>query len=232
MSFYPNAKLLLIPESATQKTIVPRAIILHSAGGKGSLHNFWLNSSDLECHFWISSTGDVEQYMNTTTRADANLGANNFAISIETESTVNATEPWTEAQVKEIVKLCDWLCTTHNIPRSQIQSPEGSGIGWHIMFGTPGPWTPTSKVCPGPKRIEQTKNVIIPAVAKLEQPSQEDFLANMDPKEQKELIDKINGTALQVDAIFKAMMEDPKAPKGNLFKRIRDSLARIENKAA
>lgn len=226
---YPSAKLQLIPESATQAHIVPRAIILHSAGGKGSLYGFWLNSSDLECHFWISETGVVEQYMSTTTRADANLHANSFAVSIETESTVTASEPWTQAQLDAIIKLCDWLCETHNIPREQIASPTGSGIGWHVMWGAPGDWTPArGKVCPGPRRIEQTQQIVIPAVAKMAQPQEQDDWLDMTPAEQKALVDKVNGTALQVDAIYKAMMDDAKAPKGNLFKRLRDSLARIE----
>lgn len=224
---YPSATLKLIPESATQAHIVPRAIILHSAGGKGSLYGFWLNSSDLECHFWVSETGVVEQYMSTTTRADANLHANSFAVSIETESTVSASEPWTQAQLDAIIKLCDWLCTTHNIPREQIASPVGSGIGWHVMWGAPGEWTPAKgKVCPGPKRIEQTKNVVIPAVAKMatQTPTtDEGWLMALSDKEQKELY-------LWTAALYQAVIDGEKAPKNNILKRIRDGIARIEAK--
>lgn len=166
MAIYPKAVNKLLPENASQPRITPRAVILHSAAGRGSLYGFFKNSSSLESHFWVSEKGVVEQYIDTTVRADANRNANSFAVSIETESSPSATEPWTSAQVTAIIALCDWLCSTHGIPRKQIESATGSGIGWHIMFGAPGPWTPVAKSCPGPARIIQARNVIIPAVAK------------------------------------------------------------------
>lgn len=166
MSLCPFAVVRLLPESATQPTIAPRVAILHSAAGRGSLYGFFRNSSNLESHFWVSDAGVIEQYVDTNRRADANLHANGFAVSIETESSPQATERWTEPQAAAIVRLLDWLCTEHpNIRRRQCDSPTGSGIGWHIMFGTPGPWTPVAKSCPGPARVAQARDEIIPAVA-------------------------------------------------------------------
>jgi hypothetical protein len=166
MALYPHAAHKLLPESATQPRITPRAIILHSAAGRGSLYNFFKTSSSLESHFWVSERGVVEQYIDTERRADANRNANGFAISIETESSPQATEPWTSAQVNAIIALCSWLCSTHQIPRAKIPKWDGAGIGWHIQFGAPGPWTPVAKSCPGASRIIQVQNVIIPTVAK------------------------------------------------------------------
>lgn len=164
MAICPFAVKRLLPESVTQPRIKPRVFIMHSAAGRGSLYNFFLNSSSLESHFWIASDGTIEQYIDTEVRADANLKANSFAISVETESSPAATEPWTEAQAISLVRLGDWAATTHGIPRKQVEAWDGSGFGWHIMFGAPGPWTPVAKSCPGPARIEQAKNVIIPSI--------------------------------------------------------------------
>lgn len=165
---YPHASHRLLPEATTQPTISPRAIIVHSAAGRGSLYGWWQNpqSNGLECHFWVSETGKVEQYVPTTVRADANGEANSFAISIETESSVQATERWTAAQAAALVDLIDWCCRVHLIPRRQMSTPVDSGLGWHVMFGAPGPWTRArGKTCPGPARIPQLRREIIPAVA-------------------------------------------------------------------
>ena len=164
-----KAKVMLLPENATQGRITPRVVIMHSAAGKGSLYRFFLRSSNLESHFWVSETGAVEQYIDTNVRADANNKANGFAISIETESTRSATEPWNPAQLAAIVKLVRWCCDTHGIPTVKCPRWDGSGIGWHIQFGAPGPWTPVSKSCPGPARIRQMPGLIA-AVATRPQP--------------------------------------------------------------
>lgn len=165
---YPAAVTRLIPEAHTQPTITPRAVIVHSQAGRGSLYGWWLNpaSKGLECHFWVSESGKVEQYVPTTVRADAQGAANAFAISIETESSVQATERWTAAQAAALVDLIDWCCRVHLIPRRQMSTPVDSGLGWHVMFGAPGPWTRArGKTCPGPARIPQFRDEIIPLVA-------------------------------------------------------------------
>ena len=194
MSLCPFATRKLLPESHTQPAIAPRVAILHSAAGRGSLYGWFLNSSNLESHFWVSETGEIEQYMDTQVRADANLKANAFAVSIETESSPQATERWTPAQAAAIVRLLDWLCTEHPaIKRQQCPAWDGSGIGWHIMFGTPGPWTPVAKSCPGPARIAQARNEIIPAVVagSTQPPPPKGWLDMLNDQEQRDLYDAV-----------------------------------------
>lgn len=167
MSLYPEADVKLLPANDRQAKITPMAIIVHSAAGRGSLHGWWLNplSKGLECHFWVSDTGRVEQYMDTTVRADANGEANSFAISIETESTREATERWTPAAAAAITKLIAWLCREHVIPAEIMAHKTAPGLGWHVMFGAPGPWTKArGKTCPGPARIPQFVGEIVPRV--------------------------------------------------------------------
>jgi hypothetical protein len=155
-----------LSENHTQGAIVPRAVILHTAvSASDSLFSFFQNNSNLESHFYVTEEGVVEQYMDTQIMADANKNANAFAVSIETEDG-RQIKPWTPAQLAMLIRLVTWICDTHHIPKVQIPTAYGSGIGWHVMFGAPGPWTPVSKSCPGTPRIAQTRAELIPAVAR------------------------------------------------------------------
>lgn len=168
MALCPFAERKLLPENATQARITPRAVIAHSAGGEAELYGWWHNdqSRGLESHFWIGRDGRIVQYIDTEVRADANGEANGYAVSIETQSTKQAAERWDPPQAAALVRLIDWLCTAHRIPRRLMTSPTGSGLAWHVQFGAPGPWTKAAgKVCPGPARIEQYCDEIVPAVA-------------------------------------------------------------------
>lgn len=220
----PFATVKLLPESDSQPTIVPRAIILHSAAGRGSLYRYFRDSSNLESHFWISEKGVIEQYMDTERRAEANRDANTFAVSIETESSVQATERWTTAQADAIVRLCVWLCESHGIPKRQIASPTGAGIGWHVMFGAPGPWTPVAKSCPGPARVIQARDEIIPAVRRTDPadpykpptPPKGPLMALTDA-EQTELLNKVREVHRELTS-----SADASSPKGaSLLWRVR-----------
>lgn len=171
MAKCPFAKQRILPESATQRSIVPAITIDHSQAGSGSLYNYWLSGSNLECHFWVALDGTIEQYMDTEVQADANLDANRWyesatnthygAISIETENSVQATynaykggqgaeafydDPWTPAQIASLKRLHRWLADTHpTIKRQKCNAPTvgGRGLGYHSMWGTgPTPWIP------------------------------------------------------------------------------------------
>ncbi len=171
MAICPFAVQRLLPENSSQPFIVPRAIILHTAVDSptpnSSIHDYFARSDvGVESHFYVKDNGEIEQYIDTGRSADANLDANGFAISIETEDDGNPDQnAWNSAQLNSLVKLCAWLCDTHKIPKSQIPKWNGSGIGWHSMWGAPSHWTPSAgKTCPGPKRIPQVP-LIIKAVA-------------------------------------------------------------------
>jgi hypothetical protein len=164
MAWCPFAIHKPLSENHWQGSITPRAVILHTAvSGASSLFGFFQNNSNLESHFYVRNDGTIEQYMDTGIRADANKNANDFAVSIETQDD-RVIKPWTAQQVDALVRLVSWICNVHGIAKRQIPSAYGEGIGWHVQFGAPGPWTPVSKSCPGSPRIEQTKNVIIPRV--------------------------------------------------------------------
>src|SRR5438067_555634 len=81
MALYPQAKLRLWHPDNPERSIVPRAVIVHTnavnAEDPGS-------QGGLSWHFQCGQHGAVYQHRDTETRAAANAGANDFAISIET----------------------------------------------------------------------------------------------------------------------------------------------------
>lgn len=225
----------LLPESSTQPKITPRVVILHSAAGRGSLYNFFLRSSSLESHFWVSTAGQVEQYVDTNVRADANRNANPFAISIETESSPSATEPWSPAQYEAIVALVAWCCETHGIPAVICPRWDGSGIGWHIMWGAPGPWTPVAKSCPGPARIRQMPG-LVRDVARLlggatpdptPNPTKGPLMALTDA-EQKRLLETVEANALILRQLQSDLIPPDTEQKGRFAPRVIGALSRLE----
>lgn len=103
------------------------------------------------------------QIMDSSARADANLTANARAISVELVGT--GDDPYTDWQIAEAIRIGRWAVATHPIPKRIIPAHDQGGLGWHTMFGAPGPWTSVrGKVCPGGTRIDQLKTTVFPAV--------------------------------------------------------------------
>lgn len=163
MALCPFAEHLLIPPGANDPRIVPRVAVLHvDAGGAASLYTYFRDrSGGVESHFHVRRDGVIEQYRDTDYQADANHLANDFAVSIETQG-YGAGE-WTPEQLASIKRLLRWLNEAHPlIALQKCPTWNGSGVGYHVQFGSPGAWTPVAKSCPGPDRIRQFNTVIVP----------------------------------------------------------------------
>lgn len=189
MARCPFAKQrILSPENANAAKIVPRSVILHTAVdgvGPTDLATYFDGEAiGAESTFFVHMDGSIDQMMDTEKEADANGIADKWAISVETEddSARRGSDilPWTAAQVEALIRLIDWCCTTHNIPRKRCTSsrlPGASGIGYHSQpmrerfDGTShNPWTAfQGKSCPGDKRVAQYPG-IVSRVATLTQP--------------------------------------------------------------
>ena len=170
MAVYPRAVQKLIPPGSNDPRIKPRVAILHvDAGNAESLHTYFRDrSGGIESHFHIARNGTVEQYRDTDYQADANHQANDFAVSIETQGYGDGT--WSPAQLAAIKALLKWLHDVHDIPLEKCEVWDGRGVGYHVQFGAPGPWTPVAKSCPGPKRIQQFHQVLVPWMTALSNP--------------------------------------------------------------
>lgn len=160
MALYPGALLRLIPPGANDPRITPRAVILHVAVSEGdSLHDYFANrSGGIESHFYVLHDGTVEQYRDTGWQADAQLYTE--AVSIETQGMGAGT--WTPAALASLKRLILWLHDVHDIPLVPIDEPRGAGVSYHSRFRE---WSPVTKSCPGPDRIRQYNDVLVPWMA-------------------------------------------------------------------
>lgn len=170
MALYPGARQRPITPGTNDPPIIVIGAILHvDAGNSKSLYGYFNGpSGGIESHFHVPKEGQPEQYRDTGREADANLKANSFVkngkrygyISIETQG-FGAGE-WNPHQLDEIKKLLTWLSQTHGFPLQRCPAHMSPGVGYHVMFGAPGPWTPVSKDCPGRDRVKQFNNILVP----------------------------------------------------------------------
>jgi hypothetical protein len=161
MALIPFAEKQLIKPGVNDPRIEARIGILHVDGGNAyNLHDFFEGrSGGIESHTHIPKDGHLFQYRDTDWQADANYKANDFAISVETQG--YAAGEWTPQQIAMIKRLMLWCVTAHGIPLRKVTSwndPRG-GWGFHIQFPQ---WHPVAKSCPGPDRIRQFNNVLVP----------------------------------------------------------------------
>jgi hypothetical protein len=164
----PGSLWTPLAEWNDQGSFAKDKFIFHSTGDRGSataIYNYFNRPNVVvESTFVVGlePSDSTRQLLDSTARADANLSANTTAISAEFVG--RAEDPFTDWQVAEAIRLGKWAHAAHDIPKQLIPSPAGAGFGWHIMFGSPGPWTGVAKECPGKKRIKQLKDTILPAI--------------------------------------------------------------------
>ena len=168
--FCPFATNRNIPPGSNDPAITPRVAILHvDAGNAESLYDYFKNrSGGIESHFHIKKTGEIEQYRSIYYQADANLDANDFAVSIETQGL--GSGEWNDNQLASIRRLLLWLNDEAGIPLRKIQYWDGSGVGYHTLFGAPSHWTPVAKSCPGPERKVQFEQILVPWMREDDEP--------------------------------------------------------------
>lgn len=179
MALYPGARHRLIPAGTNDPPITVIGAILHvDAGNSKSLYGYFSEKSGgIESHFHIPKEGQPEQYRDTGREADANLKANSFVVngkrygfvSIETQGF--GSGEWNAHQLDEIKKLLLWLSRTHDFSLRRCPAWNKSGVGYHTMWGAPSEWTPVAKSCPGPDRVKQFNNVLVPWFATAGKPT-------------------------------------------------------------
>ncbi|MER7814569.1 N-acetylmuramoyl-L-alanine amidase [Streptomyces sp. NPDC096153] len=170
MAWNPNAtRMELQPESDAQAAIKPTQLIVHSLAAPWTArrtYEFWRDSSSLESHFGLGYQGDLGQYIGTETRADANADANRRsdgtgAVSVETASNLDHSDPWTAAQIEQLIALGVWMHKRHGVPLRICRSASDPGFGWHGQFKE---WSTSGTACPGKARIAQFKALVFPGI--------------------------------------------------------------------
>lgn len=172
MAWYPLAHKRPIAPGPNDPPVIIIGAILHvDAGNSPDLYDYFNGPSDgIESHFHVPKEGPVLQYRDTHYEADANLKGNSFFaehppkrfgyISIETQGL--AKGEWNDHQIQNIKTVLKWASETHNFPLTRCASATSPGVGYHVMWGAPSAWTPYSKVCPGPDRVRQYEQVLVP----------------------------------------------------------------------
>lgn len=170
MVWYPGAtKRELQPESDNQPAIRPTQLIMHSIAAPWTgqrMYEYWRDSTNLESHFGLSYDGGMFQFIGTQTRADANAQANRRsdgtgALSVETASNLQHTDPWTDAQMGSLVRLGVWLHHEHDIPLRICRSWSDPGFGYHRLFAQ---WSVSGTACPGNARVDQFRGEVFPEI--------------------------------------------------------------------
>lgn len=180
-----NGEIRLLPESRTSSRVTPRLLIYHSiVGSAEGAYGYFLRSTSLESTFIVKLSGYIIQIMDTERRADANSQANSIAGSVETEDRGDPNvQPWTEAQVESMVWLAYQYHRIHGVPLRRAAAWDGTGIGYHSMWGAPSQWTPSrGKTCPGTIRIRQFDDVVMPILERVGEEEDE-----MTPEQMQEL---------------------------------------------
>lgn len=170
MAWWEGAvRLELQPESDDQAAIRPTQVIFHSIAApwdERRLLEHW-KTTNLESHFGVDFDGSAGQYIGTETRADANAGANlrpdgTGAVSVETASRVDSSDPWTEEQLETLTELGVWAHRRHPaIPLRICRAADDPGYGYHSLFAA---WSTGGTACPGPARIRQFREVLFPRI--------------------------------------------------------------------
>lgn len=167
MAWYPGAeKMELQPESDNQAAINPTQLIFHSIAAPWTTRRtfeYWRDSTNLESHFGSAYDGTLAQYIGTQTRADANASANVRAVSVESASNLEHTDPWTAAQLESFVKLGVWMHERHGLPLRVCRSWDDPGYGYHRLFPQ---WSVGGTACPGDARVRQFKDYLFPEIVK------------------------------------------------------------------
>ncbi|MFB6824365.1 N-acetylmuramoyl-L-alanine amidase [Streptomyces virginiae] len=132
-----------------------RGLVLHVQEGENSLHNHFSDpAAQASAHFWVSQSGEIEQYVSAHDRAWAQGTGNPSWLSVETSGF--ASRPLTAKQVDSVARIYAWGMVQHGWPLEPASTPQGRGLGIHRMGGRD--WGGHS--CPGPLRSAQAGEIL------------------------------------------------------------------------
>jgi hypothetical protein len=111
-------------------------LILHHAVASGSLWSFFNSpSAQVSAHFWVSRTGVIEQYVDTSVVAWHGKSLNSRYVGVETEGCGPAphAEPMPEAMIDAMGRLYAEGMRVHGWANRDINAEGQNGFGFHRM---------------------------------------------------------------------------------------------------
>ncbi|MFJ1708582.1 N-acetylmuramoyl-L-alanine amidase [Kitasatospora sp. NPDC088346] len=145
-----------------------RGLVLHVQDGRNSPFG-WFDDEDSEASsdFWVSTSGRIEQYVDTgSDRAWAQGAGNRAYASVETEG--YPSEPLTAAQIEGVAQIYAWGARLWAWPLQVIDSTTERGFTWHGAGGAAWGGHPD---CPGPIRKAQRGAILARAAELLGKPT-------------------------------------------------------------
>jgi len=131
-------------------------LVLHVQEGNGGLQGWFSNpESDASSTWWVSKTGEIQNYVDTELQAWAQGAGNATYNSVETEGFTN--EPLTTAQISGLAQIYAWGMSVYHWPATLSEAPGAAGFGWHGMGGMAWGNHPG---CPGDIRRAQRQLVL------------------------------------------------------------------------
>jgi hypothetical protein len=118
-----------------------RGLVLHHQAGNGSLYGFFNSpAAQVSAHFWVSKSGVIEQYADTTRVTWHGRDLNSNWVGVETEGCPlepggqrARDEPMTEAMIAALARLYAEGARRHGWPNQLASSNGGRGFGYHRM---------------------------------------------------------------------------------------------------
>lgn len=183
MTTHPLAEVSYISSNDQRGPNTPRLVIFHtnagqtSAGGvqlKRYIESQLANGNPVtQPHHQVDLSGVIWQFLDYERKGVASFRAEGFCISVETqdygsrESSIDS-QRWSDAQCESLAQICAYAHRAFGVPLWQADAWDGSGIGWHSMWGINtllhpqrNPWTTQrGKTCPGAARIAQVDSII------------------------------------------------------------------------
>lgn len=169
---YPAAVWRPLSGRLVEPPITPRILVVHTMVGylRGSEALFRRDGyHGTESHFGVGGPGDgadldgaVWQWQATNRQADAQNAGNGYCTSVETSDAGDPLTPWSPAQVEALVELVVWWCRGTGHPARISTATTEPGIGWHAQHRA---WAPDGRTCPGPVRIRQLREHVVPDAA-------------------------------------------------------------------
>lgn len=157
MTRAPKTKWRPIVRNFTnRKRTRTRGIVLHVAVSNAtSLHGFFNRAGvNASSHFYVDYNGNTEQYVDADKIAWTSGEGNPTTIGVETAGM--GSGKWTDAQMKELARLCRWAAKKYGFPLRKASSSRKSAKGvFTHRHGVDGNF-PTKGVQRG--RLQRAKN--------------------------------------------------------------------------
>lgn len=132
-------------------------LILHVQEGNNSPIGWFNNPAApvASSTWWVSKTGAVQQFVDTSNAAYAQGAGNATYNSVESEGF--ATEPLTVAQIDALATIYAWGMANYGWPLALANAPGQGGLGTHGMGGAAWGNHPG---CPGTIRANQRQDIL------------------------------------------------------------------------